>query len=105
MCLQGEDNVEYFLGLTPSGIIVLRNKNTVGNYYWPRISKIYFKGRYFMLRVTDKNVSNNFLQQLSLDLNKTLFRMMKVRMGLRHRQSRRVNTSGSVVLNTMRFSG
>lgn len=51
----GEDHVEYFLGLTPSGIIVLRNKNTVGNYYWPRITKIYFKGRYFMLRVTDKN--------------------------------------------------
>ncbi|KAK9758656.1 FERM N-terminal domain [Popillia japonica] len=55
----GEDNVEYFLGLTPSGIIVLRNKNTVGNYYWPRISKIYFKGRYFMLRVTDKNNDEN----------------------------------------------
>ncbi|CAG2055665.1 unnamed protein product, partial [Timema podura] len=53
--LQGEDNVEYFLGLTPSGIIVLRNKTKVGNYYWPRISKIYFKGRYFMLRVCDKN--------------------------------------------------
>ncbi|XP_034240286.1 band 4.1-like protein 4 [Thrips palmi] len=51
----GEDNVEYFLGLTPSGIIVLRNKNKVGNYYWPRITKIYFKGRYFMLRVCDKN--------------------------------------------------
>lgn len=51
----GEDHVEYFLGLTPSGIVVLRNKNTVGNYYWPRITKIYFKGRYFMLRVTDKN--------------------------------------------------
>nr|CAD7398521.1 unnamed protein product [Timema poppensis] len=52
----GEDNVEYFLGLTPSGIIVLRNKTKVGNYYWPRISKIYFKGRYFMLRVCDKNL-------------------------------------------------
>ncbi|CAG9759767.1 unnamed protein product [Ceutorhynchus assimilis] len=51
----GEDHVEYFLGLTPSGIIVLRNKNTVGNYYWPRITKIYFKGRYFMLRVAGKN--------------------------------------------------
>ncbi|KAF5306005.1 hypothetical protein FQR65_LT07498 [Abscondita terminalis] len=51
----GEDNVEYFLGLTPSGIIVLRNKNTVGNYYWPRILKIYFKGCYFMLRIMDKN--------------------------------------------------
>lgn len=51
----GEDSVEYFLGLTPSGIIVLRNKITVGNYYWPRITKIYFKGRYFMLKVIDKN--------------------------------------------------
>ncbi|CAH1985773.1 unnamed protein product [Acanthoscelides obtectus] len=51
----GEDHVEYFLGLTPSGIIVLRNKTTVGNYYWPRITKIYFKARFFMLRVTDKN--------------------------------------------------
>jgi hypothetical protein len=54
--LQGEDSVEYFLGLTPSGIIVLRNKTTVAHYYWPRIAKVYFKGRYFMLRVCDKNV-------------------------------------------------
>ncbi|CAH1988683.1 unnamed protein product [Acanthoscelides obtectus] len=51
----GEDHTEYFLGLTPSGIIVLKNKNIVGNYYWPRITKIYFKARFFMLRVTDKN--------------------------------------------------
>ena len=55
--MQGEDNIEYYLGLTPSGIIVLRNRNKVGNYFWPRISKIYFKGKYFMLRVRDKNVS------------------------------------------------
>lgn len=54
---QGEDSVEYFLGLTPSGIVVLRNKTTVAYYYWPRIAKVYFKGRYFMLRVCDKNVS------------------------------------------------
>ncbi|XP_034171766.1 band 4.1-like protein 4 isoform X1 [Osmia lignaria lignaria] len=51
----GEDSVEYFLGLTPSGIILLRNKTKVGNYYWPRINKIYYKGRYFMLRVSEKN--------------------------------------------------
>jgi FERM C-terminal PH-like domain len=57
VCLQGEDSVEYFLGLTPSGIVVLRNKTTVAHYYWPRIAKVYFKGRYFMLRVCDKNVS------------------------------------------------
>lgn len=54
---QGEDNIEYYLGLTPSGIIVLRNRSKVGNYFWPRITKIYFKGKYFMLRVRDKNVS------------------------------------------------
>jgi len=42
-CSQGEDSVEYFLGLTPSGIILLRNKTKVGNYYWPRINKIYYK--------------------------------------------------------------
>lgn len=58
----GEDSVEYFLGLTPSGIVVLRNKTTVAHYYWPRIAKVYFKGRYFMLRVCDKNV--NFKKKL-----------------------------------------
>ncbi|XP_055315632.1 band 4.1-like protein 4 isoform X2 [Sitodiplosis mosellana] len=51
----GEDSIEYFLGLTPSGIVVLRDKTTVAYYYWPRITKVYFKGRYFMLRVCDKN--------------------------------------------------
>ncbi|KAM7286203.1 band 4.1-like protein 4 [Ixodes scapularis] len=30
----GEDHTEYFLGLTPSGVMVLRNKSKVGNYYW-----------------------------------------------------------------------
>ncbi|KAH8381339.1 hypothetical protein KR093_002827 [Drosophila rubida] len=53
----GEDSVEYFLGLTPSGIVVLRNKTTVAHYYWPRIAKVYYKGRYFMLRISDKNLS------------------------------------------------
>lgn len=66
---QGEDSVEYFLGLTPSGIVVLRDKTTVAYYYWPRITKVYFKGRYFMLRVCDKSVSFIFtfmLYSLSL---------------------------------------
>ncbi|XP_015378725.1 PREDICTED: band 4.1-like protein 4 isoform X2 [Diuraphis noxia] len=55
----GEDNVEYYLGLTPTGVIVLRNKNIVANYYWPRITKIFSKGKYFMLRVCDKNNDEN----------------------------------------------
>ncbi|KAG1677291.1 Band 4.1-like protein 4 [Nymphon striatum] len=55
----GEDNIEYYLGLTPSGVIVLRNQAKVGNYYWPRITKVYFKGKYFMLRVRDKSNDEN----------------------------------------------
>ncbi|CAG0894157.1 unnamed protein product [Darwinula stevensoni] len=50
----GEDCTEYFLGLTPSGVMVLKNKTRVGYYFWPRITKVYFKKRYFMLRVRDK---------------------------------------------------
>lgn len=51
----GKDSIEYYLGLTPSGVLVLRNKTKVGNYFWPRITKVYFKGKYFMLRVRDKS--------------------------------------------------
>ncbi|XP_075535724.1 band 4.1-like protein 4 isoform X2 [Dermacentor variabilis] len=50
----GEDHTEYFLGLTPSGVVVLRNKTKVSNYYWPRITKVHHKGCYFMLQVRDK---------------------------------------------------
>lgn len=64
---QGEDSVEYFLGLAPSGLLLLRGKHTVANYYWPRVSKLYYKGRYFMLRVADKNVRKLFYCSTILD--------------------------------------
>ncbi|KAK7116783.1 hypothetical protein V1264_002402 [Littorina saxatilis] len=51
----GEGNVEYFLGLTPTGIVVYKNKNKVGNYFWPRINKVTFKGKFFIVKVKDKN--------------------------------------------------
>lgn len=53
----GEDHIEYYIGLTPGGIVVLKNKTKVGNYFWPRIGKMYYKGCFFMLQVKDKNVS------------------------------------------------
>ena len=31
---QGEDHTEYFIGLTPAGVIVLRGKVKVSNYFW-----------------------------------------------------------------------
>ncbi|XP_052794478.1 uncharacterized protein LOC128227728 isoform X3 [Mya arenaria] len=52
--LQGEGNTEYFLGLTPTGIVVYKNKTKVGNYFWPRITKVNFKGKVFIVRVKDK---------------------------------------------------
>uniref|UniRef100_A0A8D8QFX7 Erythrocyte membrane protein band 4.1-like 4A n=1 Tax=Cacopsylla melanoneura TaxID=428564 RepID=A0A8D8QFX7_9HEMI len=55
----GEDSIEYFLGLTPAGIVVLRNKVKVASYLWPKITKIYSKGKYFMIRVCDKTDEEN----------------------------------------------
>ncbi|CAG9796588.1 unnamed protein product [Diatraea saccharalis] len=66
----GEDSVEYFLGLAPSGLLLLRGKHTVANYYWPRVSKLYYKGRYFMLRVADKN--NNNIESVNIDVMKLM---------------------------------
>jgi len=51
----GEDNVEYFVALVPSGIMILRNKTTVASYSWTRITKFYRKGKFFMLKVSEKN--------------------------------------------------
>ncbi|XP_022662589.1 band 4.1-like protein 4A isoform X3 [Varroa destructor] len=55
----GEDHVEYYIGLTPAGIVVLKNKTKVGNYFWPRIGKVYYKGCFFMLQVKDKSSEEN----------------------------------------------
>lgn len=31
---QGENKSEYFLGLTPVGVVVYKNKKQVGKYFW-----------------------------------------------------------------------
>ncbi|CAL1293428.1 unnamed protein product [Larinioides sclopetarius] len=50
----GDDQIEYFLGLTPSGVVVMKGKKILNHYFWPRISKVFFKGKAFMIRVKDK---------------------------------------------------
>ncbi|ELU08553.1 hypothetical protein CAPTEDRAFT_162087, partial [Capitella teleta] len=55
----GEGSVDYFLGLTPTGIVVYRNKNKVGNYFWPRLTKITHKNKLFIVKVRDKNNVDN----------------------------------------------
>ncbi|KAE8635630.1 hypothetical protein XENTR_v10002688 [Xenopus tropicalis] len=51
----GENNSEYFLGLTPVGLFVYKNKKQVGKYYWPRITKLHFKETQFEVRVLGKD--------------------------------------------------
>nr|XP_006012878.1 PREDICTED: band 4.1-like protein 4A [Latimeria chalumnae] len=51
----GENKSEYFLGLTPVGVVVYKNKNQVGKYFWPRITKVHFRETQFELRVLGKD--------------------------------------------------
>ncbi|XP_053521284.1 band 4.1-like protein 4A isoform X4 [Artibeus jamaicensis] len=51
----GENKSEYFLGLTPVGVVVYKNKKQVGKYFWPRITKVHFKETQFELRVLGKD--------------------------------------------------
>ncbi|XP_066567692.1 band 4.1-like protein 4 isoform X1 [Amia ocellicauda] len=53
----GENQSEYFLGLTPVGVVVYKNKTQVGKYFWPRITKVHFKETQFELRVVGKDCS------------------------------------------------
>ncbi|KAK0070311.1 band 4.1-like protein 4 isoform X1 [Biomphalaria pfeifferi] len=57
--VQGESNVEYFLGLTPTGVVVYKHKTKVASYFWPRVTKASHKGKMFTIRVKDKNNDEN----------------------------------------------
>ncbi|KAG8505668.1 Band 4.1-like protein 4A, partial [Galemys pyrenaicus] len=48
----GENKSEYFLGLTPVGVVVYKNKKQVGK---PRITKVHFKETQYELRVLGKD--------------------------------------------------
>ncbi|XP_069370255.1 band 4.1-like protein 4 isoform X2 [Paralichthys olivaceus] len=53
----GENQSEYFLGPTPVGVVIYKNKVLVGKYFWQRINKLHFKNKTFELRVVGKNGS------------------------------------------------
>uniref|UniRef100_F6YVJ3 Band 4.1-like protein 4A n=1 Tax=Monodelphis domestica TaxID=13616 RepID=F6YVJ3_MONDO len=51
----GEGRSDYFLGLTPVGVVVYKDRRLVGKYFWPRITKVHFKETQFELRVLGKD--------------------------------------------------
>uniref|UniRef100_A0A671VZD2 FERM domain-containing protein n=1 Tax=Sparus aurata TaxID=8175 RepID=A0A671VZD2_SPAAU len=55
--LAGENQTEYFLGPTPVGVVIYKNKVLVGKYFWQRIIKLHFKDETFELRVSGKRGS------------------------------------------------
>ena len=60
----GEDNIEYFLGLTPSGIIVLKNRNKV------KIMKLDFFSNFTQKFLFMQEITQNYLSQLTSLKNK-----------------------------------
>lgn len=53
--VRGEDNMEYNLGLTPTGICVYKSLMKVNGYFWPRITKLNCKQSKLLLTVIDKS--------------------------------------------------
>ncbi|XP_068560820.1 band 4.1-like protein 4 isoform X2 [Cebidichthys violaceus] len=53
----GENQTEYFLGPTPVGVVIYKNKVLVGKYFWQRINKLHFKNETFELRIIGKSGS------------------------------------------------
>nr|XP_044988692.1 band 4.1-like protein 4A isoform X2 [Jaculus jaculus] len=72
----GENKSEYFLGLTPVGVVVYKNKRQVGKYFWPRITKVHFKETQFELRVLGKdcNETSFFFEARSKPVCKHLWK-------------------------------